>query len=185
MNFYIADMHFGHKNILTYDNRPFSTTQEMDRALITNWNDVVTDNDTVYVLGDIFWIAEDAENIIKRLKGKKVLIIGNHDKIGVYVKANRFVEITQYKELEMDNTGVILTHFPLAEWDGFYYGTYHLYGHTHSTFNLAEFTLQRERPNGNCWDVGVDNNNFEPVSFEEIKEKIDKNIKDITDGKNI
>jgi calcineurin-like phosphoesterase family protein len=52
-NFYIADLHFGHWNIVRYDNRPFESIEEMDNALIRNWNNVVSDEDTVYILGDI------------------------------------------------------------------------------------------------------------------------------------
>ena len=188
MKFFTADTHFNHKTLLNLGKgRPFNNIIEHDETIINNWNNKVSNKDDVYVLGDMFWGMNEfqIQSYMDKLRGHKHLIIGNHDKIGVYVKANRFVEITQYKELEMDNTGVILTHFPLAEWDGFYYGTYHFYGHTHSTFNLAEFTLQRERPNGNCWDVGVDNNNFEPVSFEEIKEKIKENIERIKNERDI
>ena len=53
--FYIADLHFGHKNIIRYDNRPFKTVEEMDRALIERWNKAVSKNDTVFILGDISW----------------------------------------------------------------------------------------------------------------------------------
>ena len=59
MIYYIADMHFGHKNVLRFDNRPFADTELMDEVLIHNWNERVTDEDTVYVLGDAFWKNED------------------------------------------------------------------------------------------------------------------------------
>ena len=52
-NFYIADLHFGHKNIIRYDNRQFASVDEMDNTLIKNWNSVVSNDDTVYILGDI------------------------------------------------------------------------------------------------------------------------------------
>ena len=188
MKFFTADTHFNHKTLLNLGlGRPFNDIIEHDETIISNWNKKVSNKDDVYVLGDMFWGMNEyqIQSYMDRLKGHKHLIIGNHDKIGVYVKSNRFVEITQYKEIEVNDKPVILNHFPLAEWDGFYYGSYHLYGHTHGTFNLASETLKRKRPNGNCWDVGVDNNNYEPVSMEEIIEKIDKNIKDITDEKDI
>ena len=186
MKFFTADCHFNHKSILKLGSgRDFKSIEDMNDTIIKKWNDKVSSKDDVYILGDMFWGMNEfqIQSYMDKLKGHKHLIIGNHDKINEYVKSNRFKEIVQYKELEMDNTGVILTHYPLAEWDGFYYGTYHLYGHVHGTFNLAEFTLKRERPNGNCWDVGVDNNNFEPVTFEEIKEKIRQNIRNIENGK--
>ena len=51
MNFYIADMHFGHKNVIRYDNRPFDSIEEMDKAMITLWNETVGDDDVVYIIG--------------------------------------------------------------------------------------------------------------------------------------
>ena len=182
MKFFTADTHFGHKALLTLGaGRPFPNIVEHDETIIKKWNDKVSKSDDVYILGDMFWGMNEfqIQSYMDKLKGHKHLIIGNHDKIGVYAKSNRFKEIIQYKELEIDNTEVILNHFPLAEWQHFYYGSYHLYGHTHGTFNLAEMTLKRERPNGNCLDVGVDSNNYEPLSFEEIKEKVKNNIENI------
>ena len=80
MNFYISDTHFGHQNIIRYDNRPFSTADEMDEVLIDRWNDVVSDEDTVYVLGDFSWHREEKTlEILDSLSGRKVLIKGNHD----------------------------------------------------------------------------------------------------------
>ena len=79
--FYIADLHFSHFNCLRFDNRPFSTIEEMDEALINNWNSVVSDEDTVYILGDMFWCKVDKSiEILKQLNGKKRLIKGNHDR---------------------------------------------------------------------------------------------------------
>ena len=55
MNFYISDLHFGHKNALSFDNRPFTTIEEHDNLIINNWNEVVNIDDDVYILGDISW----------------------------------------------------------------------------------------------------------------------------------
>ena len=77
--FYIADTHFGHDNIRKLSNRPFSTVEEMDNALINNWNSVVTDDDDVYILGDFSYKSEDPIDYLKKLNGKKHLIVGNHD----------------------------------------------------------------------------------------------------------
>ena len=60
MKFYISDLHFGHKNILKFDNRPFFTLEEMEKTLISNWNNKISKNDDVYILGDMFWHNEDA-----------------------------------------------------------------------------------------------------------------------------
>lgn len=63
MNFYIADMHFGHKNVIRYDNRPFDSIEEMDKAMITLWNETVGDNDVVYILGDFSWYKEERQHL--------------------------------------------------------------------------------------------------------------------------
>ncbi len=81
-DYFIADTHFGGENIRRYENRPFATATEMDEKLIENWNNVVTAEDTVYVLGDFSDYEEtqkDAE-ILRRLNGTKILVMGNHDR---------------------------------------------------------------------------------------------------------
>lgn len=79
MIYFTADTHFGHYNVIRFCDRPFASAEEMDEAMIQNWNDRVTGNDTVYILGDMFFRSTNAEGILKRLKGKKRLIVGNHD----------------------------------------------------------------------------------------------------------
>ena len=75
-----SDLHLGHKNIIEYCHRPFSSVDEMDRVLIDNWNSIVTDEDIVYFLGDFCLGPRD--RILKygqQLKGHKILVMGNHD----------------------------------------------------------------------------------------------------------
>ena len=81
MTYYISDLHFGHKNILSFDNRPFKSIEEHDKALINNWNEVVGIDDDVWILGDFSWYnATKTIEFYKRLNGNKHLCIGNHDK---------------------------------------------------------------------------------------------------------
>lgn len=79
MIFFTADTHFGHNNVIRFCDRPFSSAAEMDEVMIRNWNARVTGGDTVYILGDMFFRSTNAEEILQRLKGKKRLIVGNHD----------------------------------------------------------------------------------------------------------
>lgn len=140
MNYFISDLHFGHRNILRYDNRPFNNTDEMDEKIIKNWNEVVTDEDDVYILGDISWktVPETAE-IFKKLKGRKHLIKGNHD--GSYLKdepfKKLFVEITDYKELYQQVNGmdsmIVLSHYPILFYKNQHHGAFHFYGHVHNS----------------------------------------------------
>lgn len=81
-NYFIADTHFFHEKIIKMCNRPFDNVEEMNKKLIENWNKKVTDDDTVYILGDVSFKGskENTISILKQLKGKKILIKGNHDR---------------------------------------------------------------------------------------------------------
>lgn len=101
--FYISDWHYGHANVIAFDNRPFKSLLEMDEALVDRWNAVVSPGDTVYVLGDMFWCkAQDAIPILRSLKGQKFLIKGNHDRCN----DNKFLRDT--KPCQMFNVGVMM-----------------------------------------------------------------------------
>lgn len=144
MNYFIADLHFGHKNALSFDNRPFKDIEEHDEALIKNWNNKVTIDDDVYILGDISWHNSTRTiEIMRTLNGNKHLIKGNHD--GRLLKnaelRKEFLEITDYKELTLeDGKGIVLCHYPIPCFKNHYYGWYHLYGHVHNGFewNMME-----------------------------------------------
>ena len=135
-NFYIADCHFGHKNVIKFDNRPFCSVEEMDQTMIDNWNNAVCKDDTVYILGDFCWNGENRWiEILNQLNGKKVLIRGNHDlKTMSQQLRNKFQDIKDYKEVRDNGKRVLLSHYPMP----FYRGAYnrdivHLYGHIHVT----------------------------------------------------
>ena len=134
MNYYISDTHFGCTN--KFENR----TLEHDKLIKENWNRVVTNGDTVYILGDIGKEGTNAEveyicKIISTLKGKKVLIKGNHCKLKDIRIKQLFTEICDYKEVSDNANGinhmVVLSHYPIFTWNGAYKGWLHLYGHTH------------------------------------------------------
>ena len=120
MIYYISDTHFGHKRVINFDQRPFLNTEEMESILIANWNNKVTNQDTVYILGD-FCFGKEPEwlRLLNQLKGKKVLIKGNHDlKNMSSLLKNKFQDIKDYKEiddiLDNENVKVILSHYPKA-----------------------------------------------------------------------
>lgn len=97
--FYISDWHYGHANVIAFDNRPFKSLLEMDEALVDRWNAVVSPGDIVYVLGDMFWCkAQDAIPILRSLKGQKFLIKGNHDRCNDNKFLREFVKVTEYLE---------------------------------------------------------------------------------------
>ena len=140
--FYIADWHYGHKNCLAFDNRPFLNVESMNEMLISNWNKVVAPGDIVYVLGDMFWCKQAAVMpVLAQLNGTKFLIKGNHDRCndGRFLKS--FAKVTEYLEVEDDGRRVVLCHYPIPCFKNHFYGWYHLYGHVHTSFewNMMEY----------------------------------------------
>ena len=79
MTYFTSDQHFGHFNIIRLCQRPFETVEEMDEVMLAKWNAKVKDSDRVFILGDLFFRARDPEGPLRRLKGRKTLILGNHD----------------------------------------------------------------------------------------------------------
>lgn len=139
--FYIADWHYGHANIIGFDNRPFTSVERMNAALVENWNAVVSPEDIVYVLGDMFWCKQDeAVPVLDYLNGQKFLIRGNHDRCNDGRFAKKFVKIADYLEVKDEDRDVVLCHYPIPCFKNHFYGWYHLYGHVHTSFeyNMME-----------------------------------------------
>lgn len=168
MNFYMADYHLGHANIIRLSKRPFETIEEMDEALIKNHNAVVTDNDDVYIGGDICYKCNDPLSYIKRLKGRKHLIVGNHDKFLLRNSEVRkcFVEIKDILDINDNGRRVILCHYPMVEWDGYYRDVVHFYGHIHNNFDNP--TSQYIGKIKNAYNIGVDVIGYKPLTYEQI-----------------
>lgn len=146
MRYYISDLHFFHENLNHgMDCRGFENKEAMNEYMITQWNSRVKKNDEVVILGDFsIGKAEQTQEILKRLQGKKYLIVGNHDYFLNDKAFDRslFQSIDYYKEMHDNNRKVILSHYPVM----CYHGqnritnggnptTYMLYGHVHNTFD--------------------------------------------------
>lgn len=139
--FYIADLHYAHANILSFDGRPFRDVDEMNSELVRRWNSVVTPEDIVYSLGDMFWCkSSDAQPVLDALNGQKFLIRGNHDRTNDSKFIKKFVKVTDYLEVDDEDKHIVLCHYPIPCFKNHYYGWYHLYGHVHSSFeyNIME-----------------------------------------------
>lgn len=180
-NYFIADTHFGHANCLMFDNRPFKTIEENDDEIIKRWNDVVGIDDDIYFLGDLSWYnATKTIEIVEQLNGRNLFWIkGNHD--GKLLKNRElrslFVEICDYKELDLgDGKILVLSHYPIPCFKNHYYGSYHLYGHVHTSFeyNMMEHVRyeMEEIYNKSCnmYNVGcmMSYMNYTPRTLEEI-----------------
>lgn len=183
-NLYISDLHFGHKNVIAYDNRPFTSVEDHDNTLIKRWNDKVNADDTVYILGDLIWAKESGwPAILSQLKGHKVLIRGNHDphKFSATTKSY-FDDIKDYKEVKDGDRNVVLSHYPIPCFNRHYYGQYHLYGHVHTSFEYGLMLNTRRLIEDlytqpcNMYNVGcmLDYMNYEPKTLDEIIEGYEK-----------
>ena len=168
MNLYISDLHLGHRNVINFDNRPFLDTEEMDRVLIKLWNSRVSADDNVYIVGDFCYRNENAaEWYLRQLKGHKHLIIGNHD--GATLKNEKamayFESVDKMMHVSDDGKQICLCHFPIAEWNGYYKGSWHIYGHIHNRRNETyEFMKTKER----ALNAAACINNYTPVSMNEL-----------------
>jgi len=179
-NYVSSDLHFSHKNIIKYcpDSRGhLNSVGEMNEVLINNFNNVLTEEDHIYLLGDIgFGSPESTMEFLKRINGTKTIIHGNHDRKLIASPIFRnpserrlagIIEDTPYKVISQTiggkKYGVVLFHFRIAEWDGMHHGSIHLFGHSHGT--------GPEQP-GRCQDIGVDTNNLMPYNLEDILRKL-------------
>lgn len=167
-----SDLHFGHGNILKYCDRPFSSVEEMDEAIVENHNKLVKPNDDYYCLGDVTWYgSQRTAQLLKRMNGKKKLIRGNHDHDKNLIP--HFEYVRHYDTIKLDGIRIVLMHFPILSWDGQYHGTIHLHGHTHNTIDNSG-TLR--------FDVGVDSWNMHPVNLDQISELVPKRLKENETG---
>ena len=170
-----SDTHFNHVNIIKYCNRPFSSVKEMNGIIINNWNNVVSDNDVVYHLGD-FALGDKSliPNILKQLKGRKRLVLGNHDNINVMqdlFMSEYFESLGLEDIIRVGKTHIIMNHYPFASLPDSSTNVpiIQLFGHVHSSpYKQWEGLV-------NQYDIGVDNNNFTPVNLYEVIKKVKEN----------
>lgn len=163
MNRYISNLHFGHANILKFDNRPFRNTEEMETSLIENWNNTVLAGDTTYILGDFCWGKEpEWKRIVPLLNGNKVLIRGNHDLKEMTSSLKKmFQDIKDYKEITDGGRHVIMCHYPILLYKSSYNpDCYMLCGHVHATREndflnkwRAELKNSRSLNSHNCGNI--------------------------------
>jgi len=178
--YFISDPHFGHKNIIKYANRPFTSVDEMDETIIKNWNGMIGKTDEVYILGDVSLTnSERTKEILNRLNGRLYLIKGNHEKSVMSSKENRdrFEWIKDYYELKYEYNGkrnmIVMCHYAMRVWNKSHHGAYHLYGHSHDSLEYEQW--------GKSMDVGIDSaarifGEYRPFTFDEIDGILSKRI---------
>ena len=175
--FFVSDTHFGHKNIIKYCNRPFADVEEMKEGLIENWNNKVPKDGTVFHLGDFaFGGFPFLESIGGGGGGGIYLILGNHDLKQSFQNRERLLKLFKGVEYQMqinvDGKLIYMTHFPLLCFPD-PEKNIALFGHVHSGPNSTGSDSPRLKYlYKNQYDVGVDNNNYTPISYAELISKI-------------
>lgn len=162
--FVISDTHFDHINVIKYNSRPFNNINEMNEALIENWNNVVTKNDRVIIVGDFAF--KRHQYFLNRLNGFKDLIVGSHDKVkGIPLKA-LYSNVYTIGTYNLNDMYIVCSHCCMRVWERSHYGSIHLFGHSHG--NLKTYNMS--------FDVGVDvpENNYTPIHIDEIKRRAEK-----------
>ncbi len=149
--------------------RPFPDVETMNESMIAAWNERVRGNDTVYVVGDMFFRCPDPESILKRLKGKKRLIVGNHDSTWMSkVDMGRyFLSVDSFLETSDGAHALTLCHYPMVTWKHTI-RSYMIHGHIHADTGADFWPLLRCREN--VLNAGVDVNGYRPVTFDELVE---------------
>lgn len=154
MYFFTADQHYGHANVIRFCERPFASVDEMDRELIRRHNAVVGPGDTVVHAGDFAYRnARPPQSYLAELNGTHILVRGSHDK---WLDASA----REILELKIEGQYVVVCRYALRTWPRSHYGSWQVHGHSHG--KLPPLARQ--------WDVGVDNNDFTPVSFARLQE---------------
>ena len=204
---FTSDLHCGHSNIIKYCDRPFmqqwerdainnmghdhykkrsfrlikEDVDEMDATMIDNINEVVKPNDILYVLGDFCWGDETQVRHYRDLiQCQHVhLILGNHDMLTIYQYKSMFETIDKIKEIKWEEQKMVLSHYPIIDFNGCRKGAilYHAHKHGRLQGQLAagpltdtELAEKKALAAYKVLDVGVDTHNFYPWSFEETLE---------------
>ena len=176
--FFSSDNHFFHANILKYENRPYSTVEEMNEDMIAKHNHVVKPGDIVYFIGDFAMNSDEAAvlSVLKRLNGEKHFVPGNHDKVmrspRIQAEFHRVYPSSHTEIYVADPTvrggkqAITLCHFAMRVWNKSHHGAFHLYGHSHGSLP--------DDPNSRSFDIGVDCWEFYPISYNKVKEVMSK-----------
>ena len=172
MKYYISDTHFGHANIMKHSERPFFSVEEMDKAIIDGWNKYVRPDDEVYFLGDFCYKSANHNPLyyLEKLNGIKYLIVGNHDR-GLLKDPKIRAQFEWIRDIETitdGNNKIVLCHYPLVEWNGYFRGVLHFYGHIHNNVENQAYKIMKNI--SNAYNVGADILDFAPRTLSEVIE---------------
>lgn len=153
-----GDTHFGHAGSISQSKRPFADVAEMDALLIEAWNAVVRPRDTVIHVGDFEWghTPAGAAEIFGALRGRKHLIVGNHDR--ARVTSLPWESVQERLTVHVAGRRIVADHYPLRAWPGSFRGVLHVHGHTHGSLPGTSQST----------DVGVDVWGYAPARAEDV-----------------
>jgi calcineurin-like phosphoesterase family protein len=179
--FFTSDLHFNHRNIIEYTNRPWRDragnpdVESMNQALVNNWNSVIRDEDKVFILGDLAMggpnQAERVARYLDRMRGEKYLIPGNHDSYVLNPPVSDYLNILpplfEIKVSDPDapknRQYIVMCHYAMKVWNRSHHGAWHLYGHSHHTMP-PDYNIK-------AIDVGIDGKGYDyrPLSYDQVK----------------
>jgi calcineurin-like phosphoesterase family protein len=162
-SYFTSDYHFGHANVIKYDNRPFKNVGEMDEALIENHNSVISDEDDLYFLGDFSFSKTRTEEYLQRLNGNKFFIKGNHDGHNIIKLYKHYgTYLGELAEVDVGGQRIVLCHYAMRVWNKSHRGVWQLYGHSHHSLP--------DDPNSLSFDVGINGRGYDytPLSFAQV-----------------
>jgi calcineurin-like phosphoesterase family protein len=169
MEYFTADWHLNHTKIIKYCNRPFKNALEMDNTIVTNAIQRLKRGDLLYYLGDLTFNRSVALSFFDIMDDHGVqvhFIFGSHDYKDHRVKKiieERAVWTGDFKSIKVKNQPISLMHYAMRVWPKSHFNAWHLYGHSHGGLSNDKGVTV-----GKTWDVGVDNNQFQILSFDEI-----------------
>lgn len=161
--FVCADLHFCHKNVIVYDERPWPDVDAMNTGLISRWNNTVSPNDIVYVLGDVGFCGHDRmKELVSQLKGYLILIRGNHDRNRSFEwwEEIGFDEVYNQYVMTLEEKTIHMSHEPIED-APLYPGHFYLYGHVHNDPNYPDWT-----PHSAC--VSICRLNYTPALLSDV-----------------
>lgn len=172
MIYFTSDTHFGHANIIRYCDRPFKDARDMDRQMIARWNEVVEPRDTVFHLGDFaFGPKPYAMGMLHRLRGRKVLIRGNHDGSEARCRDLGFDDVHDSMYFQnLRGERIFMSHKPLDAYTGLD-EVAQLCGHVHTEWarkTLYYYDAGNRKVSVKQVNVGVDRWDFRPRTLEEL-----------------
>lgn len=187
--FFTSDFHIGHTNVIRFDGRPFKNVDEMHDTLIKNWNSVVSEEDTVFYLGDLSIRCPEktVKWFVSQLNGKIHFLMGNHDRIRDISRLQRFERIygddttiggaTISIKDDDANRGyqdIIMCHYSILSWNKSHHNSWHLHGHSHGSIMKnpdMDWYYKRKVIDAGCnmWD-------YTPISYKQLKDIMSKKI---------